>query len=137
MPCPRLSRGAFARLGFLAAIGVACVFAAIGPSHGEGVCRPLADIRAAVAAHNDSRWIELTPEQWQFARGLFVLNPNTPAGLPYGDKAELVQRAGDKDGVVLFLDGDKGCTPMQMPAEAIDLMMRVGAGEIAHEGTPN
>jgi hypothetical protein len=29
---PRL-RGAFARFGFLAEIGVACVFAAIGPSH--------------------------------------------------------------------------------------------------------
>ncbi|HEY3885362.1 MAG TPA: hypothetical protein VGL62_09165 [Vicinamibacterales bacterium] len=120
------------RFRFFAAIGVILFTAS---AHAEGVCRPLAEVRAAAAGA--SRWIELTPEQWQFARGMFVLNPNTPAGLPYGDKAELVQQAGDKDGVVLFLDGDKGCMPMLMPAEGVDLLMRVGSGEIAHEGTPD
>jgi hypothetical protein len=127
---PRL-RGAFARFGFLAALGVACVFAA--PAHAEGVCRPLAEIRAKVI--ND-RWVELTFDQWQFLRGIFALNPETPPGLPYGDKAALIQHVDDKNGLVLFLDGDKGCSPMRAPAELIELLMRVGTGEIAHEGTP-
>jgi hypothetical protein len=138
MPLVRLRRATFARLGFLAAIEVACALAAAPRmAHAEGVCRPLADIRAEVAAHGDGRWIELTPEQWQFSRGIFVLNPNTPPGLPYGDRAALIQRADDKGGLVLFLDGDRACEPMAMPADAIELLMRVGSGEITHEGTSN
>ena len=35
----------------------------------------------AVIARN-GKWIELTPEQWQFLRGVYVMNPQTPAGLP-------------------------------------------------------
>ena len=103
-------------------------------AHAES-CRPLAQVRAEVAAHADGRWIELTPEQWQFARGIFVLNPNTPPGLPYGDRAALIQRGDEKSGLLLFLDGDQACEPMAMPADGVDLLMRVGAGEIAHEGT--
>ena len=39
----------------------------------------------------NGKWIELTPAQWQFLRGVYALNPETPAGLPYGDKAVLAQ----------------------------------------------
>jgi hypothetical protein len=39
-------------------------------------------------------------------QGVYVLNPNTPPGLPFGDKAVLVQVDGKADGLVLFIDGE-------------------------------
>ena len=68
----------------------------------------------AVIARN-GKWIELTPEQWQFLRGVYALNPETPPGLPYGDKAVLAQVDNDSGGLVFFIDGKKACTPMRAP----------------------
>jgi hypothetical protein len=65
---------------------------------------------AAEARHG--KWIELTSEQWQFLRGIYAMNPLTPPGLPYGDKAALVKIDGISGGMVFFIDGDKACTPM-------------------------
>ncbi len=97
------------------------------------LCRPVPDIMARMRADGGT-WTELTSDQWQFLRGVFVLDPATPAGLPFGDKAALAQVGDGKGGVVFFLDGERACTPMPVPSELIDILTRVGKGEIAHEG---
>jgi hypothetical protein len=51
---------------------------------------------AAEARHG--KWIELTSDQWQFLRGIYAMNPLTPPGLPYGDKAALVKIDGSSGG---------------------------------------
>ena len=81
------------------------------------------------------KWIELTPAQWQFLRGVYVLNPETPAGLPYGDKAVLAQLDNGAGGLVFFIDGDKACTPMRAPPELVTLMEEVATAKINHVGT--
>jgi hypothetical protein len=88
--------------------------------------------KSAVTAHN-GKWIQLTPEQWQFIRGVYVLNPQTPAGLPYGDKAVLAQVDGANGGMIFFIDGDKACTPMPIPVELISMMNDVATETINHE----
>ena len=50
--------------------------------------------RKAVEAQK-GKWVELTPEQWQFLRGIYAMNPLTPPGLPYGDKAALAKVDGN------------------------------------------
>ena len=95
-------------------------------------CTDVSVPKSAVEAHN-GKWIELTPEQWQFLRGVFVLNPNTPPGLPFGDKAVLAQVSGDTGGLVFFIDGDRACTPMAAPRELITILRDVGAENLAHE----
>lgn len=67
--------------------------------------------RAIIANHG--KRTELTLAQWQFLRGVYVLNPNTPPGLPFGDKAVLAQVDGKADGLVLFIDGEMACTPLR------------------------
>ena len=62
------------------------------------------------------------------------MNPETPAGLPYGDKAVLVQVDNYPDGLVFFIDGDKACTPMRAPPELLALIQEVAAGKINHPG---
>jgi hypothetical protein len=79
------------------------------------------------------RWIELTPEQWQFLRGVYVVNPETPPGLPYGDKAVLAEVDGNAGGLVFFIDGDKACTPMPIPHELLAMMHDVATDTISHE----
>ena len=74
-------------------------------------CVDLATVRAATTGQN-SKLIELTSDQWQFLRGIYAMNPLTPPGLPYGDKAALVKIDGSSGGMVFFIDGDKACTPM-------------------------
>src|SRR5271167_797397 len=78
-----------------------------------------ASIPKGNVAEHGGKWIGLTQEQWQFLRGIYAMNPSTPAGLPYGDKAALVQIDGRSGGMVFFIDGDKACTPMAVPDELL------------------
>ena len=88
----------------------------------------------AVIARN-GKWIELTPEQWQFLRGVYALNPETPPGQPYGDKAVLAQVDNDSGGLVLFIGGKKACTPMRAPPALLALIDQVATAKSNHEGT--
>jgi hypothetical protein len=86
----------------------------------------------AIEKHG-GKWIELTQGQLQFLRGIFVLNPSTPLGLPYGDRAALARVDGDSSGLVFFIDGEQACTPMIVPNELIDMLNAIGAGIIRHK----
>jgi hypothetical protein len=88
--------------------------------------------KSAISARN-GRWIELTNDQWQFLRGIYAMNPQTPPGLPYGDHAVLAQIAGDSGGLIFFIDGDKACTPMPVPSELVSMMQDVATNTINHE----
>jgi hypothetical protein len=83
----------------------------------------------------NGKWIELTPDQWQFLRGIYAMNPQTPPGLPYGDKAVLARVDGNAGGVVFFIDGNQACTPMAVPDELLAMMNEVGTATISHEAS--
>jgi hypothetical protein len=89
--------------------------------------------REIIAQHG--KWTELTSAQWQFLRGVYVLNPNTPPGLPYGDKAVLVQVDGRSDGLVLFIDGEMACTPMAIPQPLLTIVQGVATAAANHVRT--
>jgi hypothetical protein len=97
-----------------------------------GKCTDVSVPKTAIEAHN-GKWIELTADQWQFLRGVYVLNPNTPAGMPFGDKAVLAQVSGDTGGLVFFIDGDRACTPMAIPGELVAMIKDVAANNVMHE----
>jgi hypothetical protein len=119
----------------LAVAGVLMVLPpkALAGENVSGRCVDVSVPRNAVMARN-GKWIELTPEQWQFLRGVYVLNPETPAGLPYGDKAVLAQLENVAGGLVFFIDGGKACTPMRAPPALLTLMDDVATAKINHEG---
>jgi hypothetical protein len=89
--------------------------------------------REIIAQHG--KWTELTSAQWQFLRGVYVLNPNTPPGLPYGDKAVLVQADGRSGGLVLFIDGEMACTPMAIPQPLLAIVQGVATAAVNHVRT--
>src|SRR5260370_15164941 len=97
-------------------------------------CVDVSAPRGVITARH-GKWTELTPAQWEFLRGVYAVNPNTPPGLPYGDKAVLAQVEGNPGGLVFFIDGDKACTPMPIPPELLTLMGEVATATVNHEGS--
>ena len=82
----------------------------------------------------NGKWIRVTQEQWQFLRGIYAMNPLTPPGLPYGDRAALARVDGNSGGLIFFIDGDKACTPMPVPDTLLSMMDDVATAKINHEG---
>ncbi len=80
--------------------------------------------------------MELTDIQRAFVAGVYVLNPNMPAGLPVGDKAVLATVDETPNGEIFFVDGDVTCSPMEIPKQLIDMIVSVGAGAVNHAPLP-
>jgi hypothetical protein len=106
---------------------------ALGAADSAALCADVARPKAMVAEHH-GRWIELSAEQWQFLRGVYAMNPETPPGLPYGDHAVLARFDDMGSGIVFFIDGDRACTPTSAPLELLSLMKDVESHTIKHEG---
>jgi hypothetical protein len=118
-------------LALAVAVAAAPHFALAGET---GQCVDISVPKKAIEARN-GKWIELTPDQWQFLRGIYAMNPLTPPGLPYGDKAALAKVDGNSGGLVFFIDGDRACTPMPVPDTLLSMMDDVAAAKINHEGS--
>jgi hypothetical protein len=97
---------------------------------GEFANRP-ADLATVGSANNgqDSKLIEITPNQLQFLRGLYAMNLEAPRGLPPGDNAVLAHDSGDSGGLLFFIDGDKPCAPMRAPPALLSLMEKVAMAD--------
>ena len=94
---------------------------------GSKFTSPSAALGTTRAAINDqdSKSIEITPDQWKFLRGVYAMNPEAPCGLPYGDNAVLAQDGGNPGGLLFFMDGDRPCAPVHAPPALLSLMERV------------
>jgi len=129
----RLSRNAFARLIKCALLGVGLPLAPCTGARADTqqTCMPVSEPRDAVEARGGT-WTTLTPDQWQFARGVYVEIPDTPTRLPPGDNAVLAQLPGADGAILIFIDGDQACSPEPLPASFVALIRAVGRGDIGH-----
>jgi hypothetical protein len=84
----------------------------------------LATMRGAINGQ-DGKPIEITPNQWQFLRGVYAMNPEAACGLPRGDNAVFAQDSCDSSGLLFFIDGNQACAPMHAPPALLSLMERV------------
>ena len=94
-------------------------------------CYPVADIKSFIAGAG-GRLVELAPEQFQFARGLFVGSPPVSSQLPPGDHA-LMGVVGERVGV-FFIEGDMACDAGVLPPALSQMLRDVGAGRVNHIG---
>lgn len=91
-------------------------------------CVPVSDFASV------SRTIQLTPEQFQFARALFVATPPVSRTLPPGDHAVL---AVSGDQAMLALVGDNvSCARFLAPDFIVAMLIEVGAGATGKIGDP-
>ena len=115
------------------AVGLTVLPQMVDAAEGAARCVDASVPKHAVETRH-GKWIELTSDQWQFLRGIYAMNPLTPPGLHYGDKAALVRIDGSSGGLVFFIDGDKACTPMEVPDQLLAMMDDVAMANISHEG---
>ena len=120
------------RIVALAALSIGIAPLAIAGEAGH--CIDSSTPKKAVENRN-GKWIELTQEQWEFLRGVYAMNPATPPGLPFGDKAVLVRVDNDTGGLIFFIDGDRACTPMPAPAALLSMLDDIATARIKHEGS--
>lgn len=117
-----------------ALIGAAVALACAPAFAGDEECAAV-DVPKSIVAREGGAWVDLTSSQWQFLRGIYAVNPATPAGLPFGDRAAMVEIAGGDGALVFFIDGDRACTPMPVPQALVDVLRDVGSGQIKHVGS--
>src|ERR1700727_2697181 len=99
-----------------------------------GQCVDVSVPKHAIEARN-GKWIQLTAEQGEFLRGIYAMNPLTPPGLPYGDKAALAKGDGNSGRLVFFIHRDQERTPMPVPQTLLGMMDDVATAKITHEGS--
>jgi hypothetical protein len=81
-----------------------------------------------------SRVIELTPEQFQFVRALYVALPPISRTLPPGDHAVMAS-AGDETMLALVADG-QSCARFLAPQFILEMLIQVGEGKTVNVGEP-
>ena len=116
---------------YAALVAALCVAAAPAMAASEA-CSDAAKLKTKVEKHGLS-WTLLTDDQRLFAAGLYVATPPV-SGLPFGDKAVLVQSRDGDAGLVYFIDGSLACMPFAVTAQVAKMLIDVGSGKVNHEG---
>jgi hypothetical protein len=91
-------------------------------------CVPMSAIRSV------ARVKELTREQFQFVRALYVAIPPVSRTLPAGDRAVMAS-SGSSVMLALVAD-DKACARMLAPDFIQNMLAQVGQGTVVQLGTP-
>jgi hypothetical protein len=94
-------------------------------------CIPFAEVNEAADGS-----VALNGDQFQFVRALFVAIPPVSGELPAGDHAALFLD-GDKAVMIGIMDGDWVCARFAAPNFLVNLIIKVGKGEIARAGRPS
>lgn len=120
-------------------IGICLALSLASSAHAEQKAEPICVLKAGPKAAIEAqhgRWITVDTDQWEFLRGVYVVNPNTPPGMPHGDRAVLATVPDKPGGMVFFIDGEMACAPMAIPAELVEMLREVDASNIGHTGAP-
>jgi hypothetical protein len=129
--------GAVAGLAQIAAVaGAFALLAAPGSSSARVAglyCAPMAGPHDRITRAGGS-WVELTPDQLEFARGVWATMPAAHARLPLGHKAFLSKGGNEPADSVYFVDDDAICARMFVSRGLAEQIVEVGAGMITHSG---
>lgn len=100
----------------------------------EGLfCAPMAGPHERITSAGGS-WVELTPDQLEFARGVWASMPAAHARLPLGHRAFLSRGGAEPADSVYFVDEDEICARMFVSRGLAERIVEVGAGAIMHTG---
>jgi hypothetical protein len=95
-------------------------------------CLPLAAVNKVADGS-----VALNGDQFQFVRALFVAIPPVSDELPAGDHAALFLDGANKAVMVGIIDGDWVCARFAAPDTLVNLIIKVGKGEVVRAGRPS
>ena len=79
------------------------------PSPVAQLCHPLAQMHAMVAQLGGGDWVQLSADQLDFVRDLYVAMP-PPSGPPKGGIAFMAPVPGPLGAIIIFSDGEQSCS---------------------------
>lgn len=122
-------------LGGLLLVATVCLSTKFGlAAEAKYTCEPFNKAVADTLAHSETI-TTVSPEQFQFLRGMAVADSSTPTALPPGDKAVITMHA-DGTSSFGFVDGEQICGLFRATKAFTDVITQVGKGEITHNGDP-
>jgi hypothetical protein len=95
-------------------------------------CIPLGEVNKVADVS-----VPLNADQFQFVRALFVAIPPLSDELPPGDHAALFLDGANKAVMVGIMDGDSVCARFAAPDSLVNLIVKVGKGEVVRAGRPS
>jgi hypothetical protein len=98
----------------------------------QAECIPLAKVNKAADGS-----VPLNGDQFEFVRALFVAIPPVSNELPPGDHAALFLDGANKAVMVGIMDGDSVCARFAAPESLVNLIIKVGEGEVVRAGRPS
>jgi hypothetical protein len=123
-----------ARIAGVVAVLALAAAPRISSARVEGLyCAPMAGPHDRISRAGGS-WVELTPDQVEFARGIWATMPAAHGRLPLGRKAFLSRGGAELADSVYFVDDDMICGRMFVSRGLADRIVEVGAGLIMHSG---
>lgn len=96
-------------------------------------CAPMAGPHDRITSAGGS-WIELTPDQFAFVRGVWATVPESHGMLPLGRKAFLSRGGNEPADSIYFIDEEMICARMFVSQGLAQRIIDVGAGLIPHSG---
>ena len=96
-------------------------------------CAPMGGPHDRIASAGGS-WLELTPDQLAFARGVWATMPAAHGRLPLGHSAFLSRGGNEPADSIYFIDDDMICARMFISRGLSERLIDVGAGLIVHGG---
>ena len=112
----------------LSAVGLLCLAPCAGAAEVTPVNVPCGPLDGMADA---GKYRRLTHNEWEAARAIFFMAPDTPAALPPGDAALIYERP-DGSATLVFLDNDEACAPMRIGKDSVKLLAQIGAGVVTH-----
>ena len=101
------------------------------PLHPNGppACKKISDIKKTLGAH--VHFATLTPAQYHFVEGIYVVDPRTPQGYPPGDGALLVTEKGAHTALVFWTRKDEVCGAYEIKTALAEMIpgIKTGPGE--------
>jgi hypothetical protein len=132
MKTPHLRLGGLARTAaILGAVVLSAPLSPVSARVDSLYCAPMAGPHDRIVNAGGS-WVELTPDQLQFARGIWASMPAAHARLPLGHQAFLSRGGAEPADSVYFVDDESICGRMFVSRGLEEQILAVGAGKIEH-----
>ena len=108
---------------FLSLVGPTSVYA--GGTDLDVPCGPIAAMKDA------DKYRPLSHDELTAARVLFYMAPDTPASLPPGDAAMMLERE-DGSASVVFIDRGEACAPIRILKDGMAMFKQIRDGVVTH-----
>lgn len=119
------------RIPILGLLALVCMAGVARADEDAPACIPIAEAVKQLPGLIDAK--PISRDQFWFVFGIYLGSPQTPPGIPHGDKAVIFEHDGHD--AVLFIDGEMACERLALLPHGKEIFDDIGAGKVNHFGS--